>query len=273
MGGGRAYQVSSASMVRVRASVMAAGLLFFAGCGSNGSTSNTNGSGDGGPGGVVVDLDGGGDAATPPDGAAACPAGVCNYQTGTGCSAATPACIPVTSGTAIVPGCSPAGAVQGGAACTQPTDCVAGYFCAGGLCRKLCCGGDWTGCDSAADHCIETLAYQVGGSPVPTGAMLCYPVDDCDALQPSSCAAAGTSCQIADPTGATACLPQGTGTAGEPCPCQGGFTCIQQTGKSPACVRLCAAVPGGAAPYCQENEGICTHYTRDPPGVGECRAP
>ena len=103
--------------------------------------------------------------------------------------------------------------------------------------------------------------------------MLCYPVNTCDALHPASCAEPGTSCQIADPTGVTACLADGSGTAGSPCPCKGGFTCVQQTGKAPVCVRLCKAVPGGGSPYCQAGEGICTHYARDPAGVGECQPP
>jgi hypothetical protein len=33
------------------------------------------------------------------------------------------------------------------------------------------------------------------------------------------------------------------------------------------------AGPGGPQPYCQAGEGICTHYTRDPAGVGECQPP
>ncbi len=113
---------------------------------------------------------------------------------------------------------------------------------------------------------------------IPTGAMLCYPVDTCDALTPSSCTAPGTACLIADPTGATACLPAGAGQAGEHCPCAGGFACIDEpsmngSGGGQTCVRLCKAVTGGGVPYCPSNEGICTHYTRDPPGVGECQPP
>ncbi len=151
-------------------------------------------------------------------------------------------------------------------------DCVAGYVCAASTCHKLCCGGDWTGCDSPTEHCLEGLSYAGTSGAVPTGAMLCYPVDTCDALDPSSCPSP-TTCQIADATGATACLTNGTGGSGSPCPCQGGFTCVVPTGASPVCVRLCAAVAGGAAPYCQPNEGYCTHYTRDPAGVGECQPP
>ncbi len=249
-------------------------LAFLSGaaCGSNGSTSDTQTPPtDGGPGGVLVYLDGGAPA-DPPDGAAACPAGACNYQTGAGCSGTTTACIPELTGSAVAPACSPAGTAAAGATCAQATDCVAGYVCAGGTCHKLCCGGDWTGCDSATEHCIEALSYAGASGPVSTGAMLCYPVDTCDALTPSACPSP-TTCQIADATGATACLPNGSGTSGTACPCQGGFTCVSPANGSPVCVRLCAAVAGGAAPYCGADEGYCTHYTRDPAGVGECQPP
>jgi hypothetical protein len=249
-------------------------LSLAAGCGSNGSANPGGGGGGGGGGTVEVNLDGGGTPAVPPNGAAACPAGACNYQTGSGCSGATPACAPVLSGTTTIsPTCIAPGAIAPGGACTNPGDCTAGYLCGAGVCRKLCCGGDWTGCDSPTEHCLQNLEYQVGSSNLMTGAMLCGPVNDCNALEPSTCTTAGTSCQIADLTGATACLPQGTGTSGQPCPCQGGFTCVTPAGKSPVCVRLCAAVAGGAEPYCQASEGICTHYWRDPAGVGECQPP
>ena len=248
-------------------------LLFSVACGTGGTVSQGDLPGDAGPDIVPVDLDGGGAPATPPDGPSACPAGVCNYQTGVGCSGATSACLPELSGSTAVPACSPAGTAQGGAACAQAADCVAGYICAAGTCQKLCCGGDWTGCDSPSEHCIEALSYANGmGGQISTGAMLCYPINTCDALTPSSCTAAGTTCQIADPTGATACLPNGTGQSGDPCPCEGGFTCVVAS-KGPTCVRLCKAVAGGGDPYCQAGEGICTHYTRDPAGVGECSPP
>ena len=268
-----------------RSALIAAGLVSFVGavvvgvaCDSGGGLSGdtlTLPPADAGPDAVVVDLDGGGAPATPPNGAAACPAGTCNYQTGTGCSGATAACLPAISGNSAVPACGPAGTVAAGAACVNAADCVAGHVCAGGLCRKLCCGGDWTGCDSASEHCILGLAYAGSGtSTVETGAMLCYPIDTCDALDPASCTQPGTTCQIVDPTGATACFTDGVGKAGAACPCQGGFTCVlPDMAKTPVCVRLCKAVPGGGAPYCQSDEGICTHFTRDPAGVGECQPP
>ncbi len=255
---------------------MSFGLLFCAACsGTNGSTDGSGASSTGGSsGGVPVNLDGGGVPATPPDGVAACPKGTCNYQADTGCSGAMSSCLPTLSEGSVVPACQTPGTVPSGGTCVAPTDCVAGHLCVQGTCKKLCCGGDWTGCDSPSEHCLLTLEYASDAGILNTGVMLCAPVDGCDALTPSSCTQAGASCQIADPTGATACVPEGTGSAGQPCPCKGGFTCVTPAGTTTSvCVRLCKAVVGGGAPYCQSNEGICTHYTRDPPGVGECQPP
>ncbi|MFT3773616.1 MAG: hypothetical protein QM820_50215 [Minicystis sp.] len=253
-----------------------AALLFAAGC-DTGGTSDTDISMkfDAGPdSGAVVIFEDGGVPATPPDGVAACPQGICNYQSGTGCPASTPACVPIPNNGTIAPACSPAGAGKTGSSCAQQTDCAAGYFCVTneGQCRKLCCGGDWTGCDSAGEHCLKSLDYGDGmGGVQSTGAMLCYPINTCDALKPASCTQAGTECIVADATGATACLPPGPGGAGEACPCKGGFVCVSDApDASPTCHRLCGAVPGGAPPYCQEGEGVCVHHLRDPDGVGEC---
>jgi hypothetical protein len=221
---------------------------------------------------IYVDLDGGGDAAVPPKGVTLCPSGACNYQSGSGCPSVA-ACLPTLNGSTPSPTCVPAGAVALGAACQATDDCVAGAVCATGICRKLCCGGDWTGCDDPSEHCIVDLEYAGPSGPVNTGAMVCYPINTCNALEPSSCTTSGTSCQIADATGVTACLPQGTGVAGQACPCEGGYICTEVPGSSPVCVRLCKAVEGGGEPACGTNEGVCTHYTRDPAGVGECASP
>ena len=163
---------------------------------------------DAGPDVLQVNLDGGGAPAVPPDGVAACPQGTCNYQSGEGCPVEAAACIPGTDAmNGITPVCQPAGAGTSGAACTDTSTCAPGYFCAEKSCRKLCCAGDWTGCPSEDEHCIKSLAYGDGmGGALTTGAMLCYPVNTCNALVPSSCGEPGTTCQIADPTGATACL-------------------------------------------------------------------
>jgi hypothetical protein len=257
-----------------RSGLFVAALLLVSGCDSSGSvdTGIPQHLDGGAPEGYVVILDGGGDAAVPPDGQAACPAGVCNYQTGEGCQPPTPACVPALgNGGVVTPACEAADAGVTGGSCSHATDCAPGYLCSSdSTCHKLCCGGDWTGCDSPSQHCIETLLYQgTDGGSVNTGAMLCYPINTCDALEPTSCTAPGTACVIADRTGATACLAEGAGTTGQPCPCKGGFVCLTDS-KGTACHRLCGAVAGGAPPYCQTGEGICVHYNRDPPGVGEC---
>jgi hypothetical protein len=106
------------------------------------------------------------------------------------------------------------------------------------------------------------------GNVVPSQAYLCEPVNQCDALVPSSCTEPKTTCQIADGTGATACLPEGTGAAADPCPCKGGFSCVGDK-----CRRLCKAVAGGGEPSCSLEEGVCVHFNRDPSGVGECTPP
>lgn len=214
-----------------------------------------------------VILDGGGEIPEPPDGPALCPTGRCNYQTGDGCDESAPACLPtLDANDEVVPACSPAGKGESGAACASFDACVPGYLCVEGTCKKLCCGGDWTACPSPDERCIEHVdVLTPGGETIDTGAMVCAPVNACDALAPSSCEQEGETCQIVDPTGATACAPEGTGVSGEPCPCKGGFFCV-----AGECRRLCKAVEGGGDPKCAPGEGVCIHFNRDPPGVGEC---
>jgi hypothetical protein len=205
-----------------------------------------------------------------------CPTGSCNYQTNQGCtSTSTCAPTPDQGGGSVSPACVMAGTVANGGSCTNaPAECAPGTICAEGHCRKLCCGtatfGDYRGCPQG-EHCLRPLKIQasVGGPVISTGAYLCFPVNQCDALDPApSCVGigpTGSTCQLADPTGATACLPEGPGKAGDPCPCSGGFTCVAN-----GCRRLCRAVAGGGEPSCPPAEGTCVHFDRDPAGVGEC---
>ena len=250
-------------------SLGASGLVITAwGCGGGGETDTDVGNvvdaGDGGP---VVILDGGGEIATPPDGEKLCPGGACNYQTSAGCQAPSPSCVPVVGpDDSVGASCQGAGQAVSGGACSMWSDCAAGHICVAGACRKLCCGGDWTGCPSESEHCIRPLQVKsASGKTLSTGAMLCYPVNMCDALDPASCTDPGTTCQIVDPTGATACFSEGTGAQGDACPCKGGFLCVANE-----CRRLCKAVEGGGEPSCKPDEGVCVHFNRDPPGVGEC---
>jgi len=230
---------------------------------------------DGGPlgdsgGSLEPILDGGGAVPMPPNGASECPSGgTCSYETQDPCPASQ-TCEPNgTDGTAT---CLPAGTKQSGEMCVMATECARGMICAEGTCHRICCGvagnlKDWTVCP-ANEHCLRELTVQlVSMSTVDTHAFLCYPVNTCDALVPSSCPATppGKTCQIADGTGVTACLSEGTGVAGDTCPCKGGYTCV-----SNGCRRLCKAVAGGGDPACPPSEGRCVHFNRDPNGVGEC---
>lgn len=252
-------------LLSIAASLLGAGaaILPSSGCSGGVETEDPN---DAGADGSTVILDGGGQIPTPPDGPSLCPQGACNYQTNAGC-AATQTCVPIPDGQgSAAPGCITAGQGTSGAACTSFGECAPGFLCAAKQCRKLCCGGDWTGCPSESEHCIHPITGKVDGGPdIVTGAMLCLPVNYCNALDPYSGCPGGTACQIVDPTGATACFEEGTGGSGEPCPCKGGFLCVDGE-----CRRLCKAVEGGGEPSCLEGEGICVHFQRDPPGVGEC---
>jgi hypothetical protein len=255
-------------------SLLFAGSTGFAGCSNSGESvdGGTQTGGDGASREPI--LDGGGIVPPPPDGAAQCPASTtCNYQTGQGCPA-TQTCEP--SNTDGKPTCTPAGSKQSGETCTPGgTECAPGMVCAGGACRKICCGvsgmlKDWSACPPN-EHCLLDFKVQLATQVVDTGAFLCYPVNNCSALDPGSCAsiAPGTTCQIADATGATACLSEGSGGAGAACPCKGGFACVSSNMIN-SCRRLCKAVVGGGDPACPPSEGRCVHFNRDPDGVGEC---
>ena len=257
--------------------VIAAGLvggasLSGAGCSDDEPDSETTNPVDGGTEGYIVQ-DGGGQPAEPPEGEALCPAGAtCNYQTGEGCGAAAPSCVATLNpmGQPVAICVAPVGTGASGDACAAHEDCAAGYMCAEQQCHKLCCGGDWSGCPSEAEHCIQRLSLGDGsGGEVETGAMLCYPVGTCDALDPGSCTEEGKSCQIVDASGATACFPEGTGGDGEACPCKGGYLCAD-LGDDKRCRQLCKAVEGGGEPFCKEGEA-CIHYnSKHPANVGEC---
>lgn len=217
-------------------------------------------------GGAVVVFDGGGGIAPPPDGAALCPTGACNYQSGDGCPAGQ-ACRPIIVDGRIEPGCQPAGSAAEGESCQEWDDCGTELICVENVCRRFCCGdatqGDWSVC-ADGQSCYRTLLVSVDGEPTTTGASLCFPTDECDVLAEGACSA-GRACQLIDSRGRSACVQPGDGGLGDPCPCVEGFLCV-----GGACRRLCAAVDGGAEPFCPLAEGVCVHFDRDPEGVGEC---
>lgn len=100
------------------------------------------------------------------------------------------------------------------------------------------------------------------------GMHLCFPVGTCDVLAPGDCASEQRTCRIVDPTGAVACAPYSDLPVDAPCSearqCGAGLHCVDG-----ACRRLCAWPPCGG-PGCPGREGVCVHFDRDPPGVGEC---
>ena len=266
----RAFVVVSRSLVPTLMWVVVAG----SGCSSS-AGSNSTGDADSGANDPSLEpvLDASRPLAPPGrDGAAACPAGICNYQTGAGCAADTPSCVPLPNaqGTAVLPACAPAGALVSGEACHEWSDCAPGNVCVGGVCRKLCCAGDSSAC-AGGEHCVRRFELDLGqAGVVASGADLCFPVNTCNVLL-DGCdpLERRTACQIADVTGATACLPTGARGAGDRCDehtaCVAGFTCADQW-----CRRFCAAVSGGAEPRCPPQEGRCVHFQNDPAGVGEC---
>jgi hypothetical protein len=213
-------------------------------------------------------LDAGGEIPAPPNGEGLCPPGVCNFQSQEGCPFPQ-ACWPyVDDAGTVFAACADAGTRTSGQACSEWADCARGYACVEEACRRFCCGGDWSACDTD-EGCIRQLSLLVGDAAINSGVELCYPVDTCDVLDLSACAfEPGMTCQIVDPRGKTACLPAGSAQLGEPCStvrvCGAGLSCVGGT-----CRRLCRAVVGGE-PSCPADEGICVHFSRDPEGVGEC---
>jgi len=215
---------------------------------------------------VVID-DAGDVIQAAPDGASLCPSGACNYQLQAGC---TPdqTCQPnyTRDGKGVEPQCLPAGDRLSGEACDGDSPCARGLVCAGGACRKLCCGRDWSACDEG-ESCFRQLQFVIDDTPVDTGAWLCFPVHTCDVLDSLDCPL-GRDCKVVDPTGNEACVPHSAGLLGEPCGgselCDRGLSCV-----GGACVRLCAAEICGE-PACPSQEGSCVHFNRNPPGVGEC---
>jgi hypothetical protein len=238
------------------------GAAVVAACGDNGKKEDS-------PGNVINrKKDGGDDTPDPPDGAAACPAG-CNYQTQSSC-ATNQTCGPKLVGDRIEPACEAAGQIPEGAACTDWYDCAPGLFCAAGACRKFCCGGDWSACP-AGQSCFRPLFIRnpATDAGVPSGAELCFPVDNCDPLDPNACAEQpGSACQVVDPIGHVACLTEGSRKLGEDCSksarCARGLLCV-----GGVCEKLCRTGAGASGSGCGAGEN-CVHFGRDPAGAGEC---
>jgi hypothetical protein len=255
------------------ATVLASGLTLLgaAGCGSAEQADA------GSPGGCPRIVENAGDVVPdPPDGASLCPAGVCNYQNQEGCAGDT-ACSPVQvpGEAAVEPGCVRAGTRETGESCDADNPCLAGNFCVnsseGSYCRKMCCGDDWSACGEG-QSCFRPLNLLVMGETVPAGVSLCFDIGTCDVLSSATCDVQGYDCKMVDPTGQAACIPRSPEKLGERCSsasaCARGLTCVGEPGDT-RCRRLCRAEECGE-PSCPASEGVCVHFNRDPPFVGEC---
>jgi hypothetical protein len=261
-------------MGKMAALVAIGSLAVFAGACSTSSNSTDTG-GDAGPVNTFVYLDAGPATPVSPDGRLICPIGACNYQTQVGCDAGQMCHPQLVAPNAVSAECQPAGTKAAGESCIW-LECQAGLFCApDGYCRHLCCGGDWSVCASK-ESCTESIRLQAAdaGSSVSASVSVCEPVDSCDVLDPNSCPT-NKSCYIVDSRAGVKCLPTGTALFAQGCSstnlCAAGFTCVSSAnGQSGNCRRLCRAVTGGGVPACPASEGYCSHFVRDPAGVGEC---
>jgi len=244
---------------------------WLSGCGSSSTVNAPSAPADAGCEDAATVLDGGGTIEQPEAGGSACPSGVCNYQTQSGCGAGQ-ACRPQFSAseTTVEPGCEAAGSGRSGAACATGSDCAVGYFCVEQACRKQCCGNDWTACDDG-ESCFRPLQVKAGGVVTDSGMSLCFPIGGCDPLDPTSCGS-GSSCAIVDGRGAVACIPASTAKPGAPCDaggaCATGSICVSLSAGA-ECRALCRADACGS-PGCAPGQGNCVHFKRDPAGVGEC---
>lgn len=246
-------------------------LLAFA---CNTSNSPSNSLADGSTDNAIFFFDAGPATPVSPDGVSSCMGATCNYQTQQGCGSGQ-MCHPVLNSDSVGSACVTAGSRAVGEACAWE-QCQPGLFCAAdGHCRHLCCSGDWSVCQSN-ESCTGAIQLQLpdAGSPIPAGVSVCEPIDNCDVFDPESCPV-GKSCYIVDSRAGTKCLASGAVPFNGACSatklCAPGLTCVQNSqGTANTCRRLCRALIGGQ-PSCPLSEaGYCSHFVRDPPGVGEC---
>ncbi len=219
---------------------------------------------------------GGGVIPPHPDGPSACAQGPCNYQTQTGCKDGE-TCWPdidESRGT-VTPACGVPGARTHGQTCDNVDLCGPGLYCVEGACRKMCCGADWSACPSG-ESCIHQVDARIddAGATVPAGFDLCFPVNDCDVLDPGACSEQHQVCRIADPLGDVACEQPSSLELGAPCDspaqCDKGLICAGAAAPAQGtCRKLCRWAACGS-PACGGSEGDCVHFNRDPVGVGEC---
>jgi hypothetical protein len=150
-------------------------------------------------------------------------------------------------------------------------DCMPGLACfatdtAGvGVCGRVCCPGDATGC--VGDLFCAGSGILIDATQTSWGR--CLPSRSCDVLDPQAVCEEREGCYVIDTQGNTECRVAGLGGAGDPCyeqqDCQSGFFC-GGIGALRQCVRICAI--GGID--CPIDEGVCVAQAHSPAGSGFC---
>ena len=153
-----------------------------------------------------------------------------------------------TDDAGIAPVCLASGAGADGNACSDSSDCSAGYECVGaGTCRPYCCSGS---CDSMHFCDIQPEAHPAGaGAPVPVP--VCMPVRPCALPGESSdagrCAQGNETCAVVlsgmttESAAVASCVQAGSAGVGASCEaehCAAGLTCIGTWGNK-ICYTLC----------------------------------
>jgi hypothetical protein len=166
--------------------------------------------------------------------------------------------------------CGSAGLTTPGSLCAQSSDCLPGYGCIGGVCKRYCSGSDSQECGS--DNVCNSIGS--GNDPIPGAfycSRVCDPVNPTSSAQPYSGCGAGAGCS-SDPSGHSDCYAgSATGTLGASCAtangqgssslCAPGYYC--SVGNT--CLRYCHV---GSTSEC--SAGTCVSFsTKEYAGTAE----
>jgi hypothetical protein len=162
--------------------------------------------------------------------------------------------------------CMAAGTRGDGAPCAFVNDCLPGFSCSEGACRRYCCMGA-TGDCPPGQICISIAGSDIGQ---------CTPDAMCT-LVPNEGCGGGQGCYIAAGDGTLSCFSAGAGDEGMACEalnaCRPGMGCLGSSGGSFRCTRFCRlsrgeADCGGGGRTCMPVRGLAL-----PEDVGICPLP